>query len=489
MGVIEDYQEMLLIERSRARYDLGLYVQAAWDVLEPYTEIKWGTHHDLMCEYLEACEAGQIKRLVINVPPRELKTTITSICFPTQVWTKAPHKQFLFGSYSEDLATSISVKRRNLIESDWYQGGYAQMFKLSGDSNQKSQFTNDKTGAMISAGIMGSVTGKGGDYIIIDDPHNPKGAESPAERTKTLENFDLAWSSRLNDKKTGCIIVIMQRLHKNDLTGHLIAKEQGYEHLVIPSICEQSTQHIFPMSKKKYNRAPGDLLHEERTGKAELDQAKKDLGSYGFAGQHQQMPYMLGGNIIKSSYFKRYQVLPPIRYRIIYADTAQKVKQHNDYSVFECWGVGSNDQLYLMDLIRGKWEAPELKKRAVAFWAKHRALDADKFGALRDMRVEDKSSGTGLIQDIAAEGKIPIKAIQRGTDKLTRVMDVLPYLEMGSVHIPEDAAWVSDFVSECEEFSTDMSHDHDDQIDPMCDAIVDNLGSGNKLKVWERLAE
>ena len=185
---------------------------------------------------------------------------------------------------------------------------------------------------------------------------------------------------------------------------------------------------------------------------------------YVFSGQYQQRPSPLGGDIIQGQFFGRYKVVPPLRYRKVIADTAQKTAERNDYSVFECWGHGEDGRVYLLDLIRGKWPAPELKRRAIAFWNKHK--ETGEFDStLRQMLIEDKSSGTGLIQDIQ----------ESVADKLTRVMDVVSYIESGLVFIPEAAPWVSDFVAECEAFTADDTHAHDDMVDPMVDAINDML--------------
>jgi predicted phage terminase large subunit-like protein len=209
-----------------------------------------------------------------------------------------------------------------------------------------------------------------------------------------------------------------------------------------------------------------------------------------FSSQYQQAPVSLGGNIIRGEYFKRYTVTPKIKWRKIFADTAMKTKEANDYSVFEEWGLGVDGLAYLLDMIRGKWEAPELQRRALAFWAKCKARDINDFGQLRKMVVEDKSSGTGLVQTIKLSPHlIPIEAIERDKDKFTRVMDALPYIECGQVCVPEGAPFTNDFVTECESFTADNSHDFDDQIDPLCDAVHDLLQSGNKLKLWEALGK
>ena len=198
-----------------------------------------------------------------------------------------------------------------------------------------------------------------------------------------------------------------------------------------------------------------------------------------FAAQMQQRPSPLGGGILKGEWFGRYTVLPKLKYRAVFVDTAQKAKQHNDYQVAECWGLGEDGYLYLIDVLRDRFQAYELETRIPDFWSKHRA---ETNGRLRFMAVEDKSSGTELIQKIqkCIKPKIPVRPIPRGPNlnKLTRVMDVQGYIESGYIKIPADAPWVHDFVTECESFTADDTHAHDDQIDPMCDAISQMLHNG-----------
>nr|WP_254452791.1 phage terminase large subunit [Roseicella sp. DB1501] len=211
---------------------------------------------------------------------------------------------------------------------------------------------------------------------------------------------------------------------------------------------------------------------------AASDKEGNRISRFVFASQYQQSPVALGGNLIRGSWFQRGPI-PKIVHRTIYADTAQKTGERNDYSVFECWGKGEDGKIYLLDMIRGKWEAPDLKRAAIDFWIKQKGLP-EAAGVLRQMKVEDKASGTGLIQDLKRGGSgqpsIPIVGIERHKDKLTRVMDVTAYIEAGCVCLPMSAAWANDFIAECEAFTADDSHAHDDQIDPMCDAISDMLG-------------
>jgi predicted phage terminase large subunit-like protein len=249
----------------------------------------------------------------------------------------------------------------------------------------------------------------------------------------------------------------MQRLHEEDVAGWLLKGGNGekWEHISLPAI-----------------KTDGTALWAEKHTIEKLKEMQA-AASYVFAGQYMQNPAPLGGGLIKSEWFKRYAILPILEERNIYADTAMKTASHNDYSVLQCWGK-TDGRLYLIDQLRGKWEASELKQRTLDFWLKHSNENVKTHGFLRRLYVEDKASGTGLIQDIAKTGKIPIKDIQRAKDKLTRLMDVQGYIESGLLHLPNEP-WVSDFLSECESFTPNDTHLHDDQIDPMCDAITTML--------------
>ena len=183
-----------------------------------------------------------------------------------------------------------------------------------------------------------------------------------------------------------------------------------------------------------------------------------------------QSPSPLGGGIFKDEWWKFYSVAPNVEYKIITADTAQKTKERNDYSAFQCWGVLDNN-IYLLDQIRGKWEAPDLKIQFKAFWAKHFGSGTETRGQLRSAYIEDKVSGTGLIQDIKKNDGIPVIAVQRNTDKVTRAMDMAPYIASGYVYLPENTHWLSEYLSEFARFTPLMTHEFDDQIDPTLDAI------------------
>jgi predicted phage terminase large subunit-like protein len=455
-------QDALLADYEMAESHFSHFVQGAWDVLEPQTDLLWNWHHDLISEYLTATALGQIKRLIINIAPRSTKSLLATVSFPDWIWTKRPSDRFLFGSYAETLATKHSLFRRNLIESDWYQAGWGDRFKLSGDLNKKTEFANDKTGQMKAAGIKGSITGEGGDYIIIDDPHNPRGAESDADREATLQNFDLAWSNRLNNKKTGRIILIMQRLHHQDLTGHLIAKNLGYEVLKLPSICEKKTIITFPISRRELIRNPGEFMHPDRDGHEELEQAKKDLGTYGFAGQHQQEPSPRSGGIIKRAWIKYYKELPDnLEEKIIVADLTYKDAKAADFTVIEVWGR-KGSSMYLIDQIRDRMGFPAQVQAIKTMSARH----PDAIAKI----IEEAANGAAVIQTLQGEimGIVPFKP-QTGKD--ARLAAVSPIYEAGNVFYPDPtiAPWVGTNVEELVSFPTAS---HDDTVDCASLAIM-----------------
>jgi len=420
-------------------------------------------HHAEICNALERVVIGQTKRLIINMPPRYSKTEIAVVNFMAWCMGNFPDSEFIHASYSSRLAANNSYQTRSSVQCEKFAEIFADCH-LMNDSKARDEWRTTDGGCVYATGAEGTITGYGagklretfGGAIIIDDPHKAGEATSDVMRNNVIDWFQTTVESRTNSPNTP-IILIMQRLHEDDLTGWLLRGGNGekWEHLCIPVLDSQDN----PLWPFKHDRET--LARMESSNR------------YVFSGQYMQRPSPLGGGIIKGEWFGRYKVTPKIKHRKIFGDTAQKTAERNDYSVFECWGQGEDNRIYLLDMIRGKWEAPELKRRAVEFWSKHAANT--QHGPLRKMVIEDKASGTGLIQDIKRDAKIPVQGQQRSVDKLTRVMDVVSYIESGYVMIPADAPFTSDFVNECEAFTANDSHAHDDQIDPMCDAINDML--------------
>jgi len=451
------------IEREYCRQSLAHFAKRAWQVLEPSTPLRWGWALDAICEHLEAVSAGDIKRLLMNVPPGSMKSLLTGVIWPAWEW--GPRRQqalrYLGTAHAAHLAVRDNLKCRRLIQSKWYQDHWPVM--LTSDQNAKTKFENDKTGFREAMAFEG-MTGSRGDRVIIDDPHSVSDANSVAKLDAGVLTFREALPSRVNNDQSA-IVIIMQRLNEGDVSA--VAMDLGYDHLCIPMRYELTNRQPTKIGWTDPRKVDGDLMFPERFSEEQVKELEASLGVYAVAGQLQQRPSPRGGGLFKDEWWQYYTVPPMMEYRAIYVDTAQKTKQENDYSVLELWGRSKTGQAYLLDLHRGKWEAPELLVQARAFWAKHKAGAAP----LRAMKIEDKISGTGLIQTLKREG-IPIIAIQRDRDKISRAHDSAPMIQSGNVYLPSNAAWLSEFLAEASKFPNAI---HDDQLDPMMDAIADLL--------------
>lgn len=472
--------------------------------------VNW--HHQYLADVVEDVIQGRRKNVLINISPGSSKTEEVVINLIARGLAKNPRARFLHISYSDDLALQNSATAKEIVMSDEFQ----LMWPLSvaDDAKAKKRWNvmhnGKRAGGVYAASIGGQITGFRAGHmaagfqgaILIDDPLKPDDAYHPVKLKKANRRLVSTVKSRKANPDVP-MICIMQRIAELDPSDFIkkggFGKDWSFVH--IPAIIDEKYVKALPKkyqlmierdAKDRFSYWPykepiAELLAMEK-GEG-TDQEGQRMGRQVFAAQYMQNPVAIGGNIIKGEWFPRYKVeaLPKIKYRIIYSDTAQKTKERNDYSVFQCWGFGVDGKIYLLDQIRGKWEAPELEKRALAFWQKHSALDVKEFGQLRKMKVEDKSSGTGLIQSIKAKGRFPIDPIERNRDKLTRMMDGTPYMEAGMVCIPEDAPFTCDLVTEAEAFTADDSHAHDDQLDPMLDAIQDLLSSKNKVELWKKI--
>lgn len=451
--------DFLEIEREYCKRSLANFAKRAWHVLEPATPLKWGWAVDSICEHLEAVSNGEIKRLLMNVPPGSMKSLLTSVLWNAWEWGPRcmAEKRYLSTAHKQELAVRDTLKCRRLIQSEWYQRLWP--VTLVGDNNQKMRFENDRTG-LREAMAFTSMTGARGDRVILDDPHSVDDANSQAHLEAGVTTFREALPSRVNNDDSA-IVIIMQRLAEKDVSA--IALDLGYEHLCLPMRFEHGRSK-WVIGSGDPRKTEGELMFPDRFSERQVSELETSLGSYAAAGQLQQRPAPRGGGLFKSDWWKYYNAHSRYQYRLIFADTAQKTGEQNDYSVFQCWGYPGDGTAYLIDMVRGKWEAPELLATARAFWNKHKA---DTKSPLRELRIEDKVSGTGLIQTLKRES-VPVKGIKRDRDKVTRAMDVAPSAEAGCIYLPTNAAFLSDLLGELESFPNGA---HDDQVDPLMDAI------------------
>ena len=425
--------------------------------------------------------AGKQPRLIIQAPPRSGKSELFSRRFPAWAFGQNPNLQMIAASYSADLSSRMNRDVQRIIDSEEYAGVFPETSFSSNTSasiNSQKNIRNSEifeiagySGSYRSAGVGGGITGMGADIAIIDDPvKDAKEANSQTYRDSVWDWYTSTFYTRLSPKSG--ILLGMTRWHEDDLAGRLLAdmKNGGDQWRVVsfPAIAEEDEQY----------RKEGDALHPERYDLTNLTKIKKAVGTQTWNALYQQRPSSKGGDVIKRAWFKRYSVLPLMRRVIIAGDTAQKVKQHNDFSVFIVAGIGIDGGLYIIDLIRGKWEAPELERKLEDIWNKYRASHK-----AQSVYIEDKSSGTGLIQSIQRKRNIPIKGVQVDADKYTRVLGIQGFIESGYVFLPDGAEWVEDFLSECEKFTATDSHKHDDQVDTLTMAITELSTQANILDI------
>jgi predicted phage terminase large subunit-like protein len=474
------HEDIIAAEREMCSRSLSYFVKRAWHVLEPSTPLKWGWAVDAICEHLEAVTNGDIQNLLATVPPGSMKSLLVSVLWPAWEWgpRDMPQLRYVSASNEEGLAVRDTRKCRTLLKSDWFQSRWEIQFAK--DQDGVKEYANTKTG-MRWARTFHSITGARGDRLLLDDVLSSKKANSMAELLESRRIFTEDLPDRINDPDKSSIVAVQQRLHELDVPGLILEKSLPYEHLMIPMEFEPDRKCYTSIGWEDPRTKEGELMFPERFSKSAVENLKLQKGSYAYAGQYQQRPGPRGGGIIKDKWWKWWVVQPKVLWRRVYVDTAQKEGQEHDYSVFQCWGMCDDGRIALLDQKRGKWETPDLVRNARTFWNKHRAVQG--MGALRQMKVEDKVSGTGLIQTIKKPERlpdggvipaIPVAAIQRNRDKVSRANDAAPQIEAGNVLLPQNAEWIDDYVSE---FSAFPSGANDDQCDPTFDAIQDMLGA------------
>lgn len=472
------------IDRELARRSLKEFVRQAWPVVEPSTDFVAGWHIDAIIEHLEAVTRCQIRNLLINVPPRHMKSLLVSVFWPAWEWIRFPERRWLYSSYAASLSIRDSVKCRRLIESPWYQRLFGNVFSLTSDQNTKGRFDNNRSGYRLSTSVGGAVTGEGGDRIVCDDAHNVQEAESDSVRKGTLDWWDLVMSTRVNDPKTSGKVVVMQRCHQQDLSGHLL-EQGGWEHLCLPAEYE-GPPCVTSIGWTDPRRDHGELLWPDRFGPQEIGSLKRSLGSYATAGQLQQRPSPAGGGIFKRHWFRywspRGMDLPPVIVRLpdgtqqtIAAievpprvdeqiqswDCAFKDLETSDYVVGQVWGRIRS--IYLLgDQIRARMDCPSTVKAV-------RELSQRWPGTIAKL-IEDKANGSAVIQMLSHE--IPgILPVNPSGGKIARAAAVSPLIEAGNIYLPHPqfAPWVNDFIEECAAFPNAA---HDDQVDAMTQALL-----------------
>jgi predicted phage terminase large subunit-like protein len=450
----------MIEELTRAEYqallrqDFTTFVARCFHELNPQAELAMNWHLEVVAAKLTAVRQGKIRRLIINLPPRHLKSLMASIAFPAWCLGHDPSAQILCVSYAQDLADKLARDCRSIMMSPWYR----QIFRtrLAAHRQAVQEFVTTRHGYRLATSIGGVLTGRGADIIMIDDPLKPEEALSKVQRQACNQWFVHTLYSRLNDKRSGAIVIIMQRLHEDDLVGHVLAQEP-WEVLSFPAIAEADEAHQVETiwGPRCFRRRQGEALHPDREPLETLERIRRTIGEYNFAGQFQQSPAPLGGGLVKAEWFQRYREteLPERFDRIVQSwDTANKVTELSDFSVCTTWGL-KGKHLFLLALFRRRLEYPALK-RAVR--------EQQSLFEASVVLIEDKASGTQLIQDLIADGCHGVTRYHPEGEKTMRMHSRTAMIENGFVHIPETAPWLAEYLHELSVFPNGK---HDDQAD------------------------
>jgi predicted phage terminase large subunit-like protein len=477
------------VRAERARRQFSVFVEDAWPIVEPAAPLIPGKHLDALTLHLQAVAEGSIRNLLINVPPGHSKSLVVSVLWPAWMWARRPAWRCLAASYAAELAIRDSVKCRSLIESDWYQGAFVRdAWALASDQNVKSFFQNTRMGFRVALSVGGKGTGFRGDAILVDDPLNAIDAHSKAAREAVKTWWDQQMGNRLNDLKKGARVIIMQRLHEEDLSGHLLAGG-GWEHLCLPTEFEPARRSATSIGWKDWREKAGELLFPALFPADVIAEEKRRLGSLGFAGQHQQRPSPADGNLFKRSWWRRWHRagdfvpegvesrLLPERFDeiVISVDAAFKETSDSDFVAIGVWGRLGPDK-FLLDQVRDRMGFSDTVKAILGLIA--------KFPLARAKLIEDKANGSAVIEVLRK--KIPgIIPVNPEGGKESRAAAVSPEVEAGNVFIPLGAPWVSDYVEEHAAFPNAA---HDDQVDQTSQALLRFMRRRGGLSSLESLA-
>jgi predicted phage terminase large subunit-like protein len=466
-GDLARYQEGL-------RHDFYAFTERGFAELNPHTQFRRNWHIEVICATLEAVAHGKLRRVIINVPPRSLKSHCASIAFPAWLLGHNPSAQILAVSYGQDLSDKFARDCRTLMSSQFYMTLFSA--RVSPQKHATAEFETTAHGYRLATSVGGVLTGRGADIIIIDDPMKPDEAPSEVRRKAVNDFYDATLYSRQNDKANTAIVLIMQRLHEDDLVGHVLGQEP-WTVLRFPAIGEEDEIYSIDglYGRREFRRRAGEPLHADRESLATLDGIRQTLGSYNFAAQYQQSPAPLGGGIIRAEWFGHYDPaeLPDSFDLIVQSwDTAAKANELSDYTVCTTWGQ-KGPRIFLLHVLRKRLDYPELKRAVREQW--------QAFGS-NVILIEDKSSGMQLLQELKHEGLYAATAYEPEGDKLMRMTSQTVIIENGFLSIPREAHWLADYLHELTSFPYAK---YKDQVDSTSQALHwFNQRSLNSCQGW-----
>lgn len=505
----------VLDEAERLEASLIEFYRAAWPVFDPAPYVH-GWHLEAIADHLEAVSYGQIRRLLVNIPPRHSKTLLTSVAWPAWLWAKerderfplvGPQAKFLCLSYASPLALDSALSMRRLVESDWYQERWGYRFQLTSDQEAKSKFDTTAGGTRISSGFDGTLTGRGGDAKIIDDPHKADEAESDVARESVIRKYDGTLKSRVTDPRHTAEAIIMQRLHERDLSGHVLAeKDPELVHLVLPAEYEAGRKCYTVIGWEDPRTIEGEALWGVRFGPKELAPYKRN--AYEWAGQWQQRPEVRGGAIIKREYWQLWSPpdgkYPKLDYVLASADTAYTEKEENDPTGFVVIGTWRDKDGYPKIILLNAWrkrleihgkDTERKPNESEADWIKRTrerwglcewiAYSCKRFNVDR-LIIEGKASGLSVAQEIrrlySHEGWGVLTVTPEG-DKVARTYAVQSLFADGLIYAP-DREWAQMVIDEMAAFPKGT---YKDLTDAMSQALKHLRTVGLAVRREERL--
>lgn len=477
-GEVQMLLGLIALKESKQKLEASFaaFVRDAWNVVEPGIPLTWSRHYDVICEYLELAAKGEVRRLIVNVPPRTGKSTLITILWPAWIWTWNPHCRFLGASYALTLSLEHSVKRRMLIESDWYQQRWGKSVNLVADQNEKSKYRNSAMGQMAATGTEGSATGFGGDILTLDDGMSVQQASSDAERNAKLNWIENTWWTRFNDPSTGVAVIVEQRMHEDDISGTELRKG-GWTHLCFPLVAYDRedeegviapSEYRLPKSGGTWTRKGGDVLMKDRFTRPVLEKLQSSPMMY--ATQYQQTPAPMGGNIIRREWIQFYGGTDPqtgvddsalprsFDAIVISVDASFNAKANSDPVCIMAIG-SSGARRYILEAQNARIDEIETESRVIEMkkrWGSEYVL------------VEDKANGPVIIRRL--KRRIPgVHAINPGASKTARLIACSGEWAALDWFLPRKAPWVRAFMDQLLMFPNAR---HDDYVDAMTQAAA-----------------
>ena len=461
MSAVYDSRNPAFI-RAVLASDFYAFVQATFPIVSGGDRFLSNWHIEAMAYQLSRVLRGEIRRLIITVPPRSLKSICASVALPAFLLGHDPRRRIICVSYSDSLARKHANDCRALMRSALYECLFPGT-RISPAKDTEAEIMTTMRGSRLTTSVGGTLTGRGGNLLILDDPLKPQDAQSESARASLIQWYSNTLLSRLDQKTEGAIIVVMQRLHPEDLVGYLLDQSGGWTHLNLPAIAEERSVIALDQNRQ-FIRLPGDLLHPEREPQAALDEMRGTMGSMEFAAQYQQAPVPAGGNLIKWSWFKFFETPPtpqPGDRIIVSWDTAVSSKELADYSACVVLLI-RRETIFILDVVRARLEYPELRRTVISNHNRWRR-QTNAYTLL----IEKKGSGLSLIQDLQRENIHAIGIDPHG-DKVMRMAAQTAPIEAGAVQLPSRAPWLDDFKKELLSFPLSR---HDDQVDALSQAL------------------